>query len=128
MNTHKKILNVVKKANANQKSLSNNDIIFILEALKKTSKNKTYINTLLFLNRTLNPEVNEKLKSLTKREKQILHLIGIGKDNNTIANELELSTSTIETHRKNIRKKLGLVGNGKLLEYAILSNTKLNLL
>jgi len=121
-------MKVEKKVNTKQKILSNNEIISILDALKKTSKNKTYINNLLFLNRTLNPEINEKLKILTKREKQILHLIGIGKNNNTIASELDLSISTIETHRKNIRKKLGLVGNGKLLEYAILCNTKLNLL
>ncbi|VAV85736.1 hypothetical protein MNBD_BACTEROID02-34 [hydrothermal vent metagenome] len=52
--------------------------------------------------------------------------MGNGNESKTIAIQLELSTSTIETHRKNIRKKLGLVGNGKLLEYAILNNLQQN--
>lgn len=122
MSNLKKVLGIVKKASANRKPLSNKSIIFILDALKNTSNHKTYKKTFLYLNTTLNTKVNEKFNFLTNREKQILHLIGIGKDNNTIANELELSTSTIETHRKNIRKKLNLIGKGKLIEFAILNN------
>lgn len=47
---------------------------------------------------------------VTKREKQILNLVYQGKSNKEIADELQKSIRTIETHRFNIMKKLS-VGN-----------------
>lgn len=47
---------------------------------------------------------------ITKREKQILQLVYEGHSNKEIADELSKSIRTIETHRFNIMKKLG-VGN-----------------
>lgn len=47
---------------------------------------------------------------LTKRERQILHMIYNGFSNKAIADELQKSVRTVETHRFNIMKKLG-VGN-----------------
>jgi two-component system, NarL family, nitrate/nitrite response regulator NarL len=47
-----------------------------------------------------------KLKQLTPREKEILRLIVQGKMNKEISSELFLSIFTIETHRKNIQRKL----------------------
>ncbi|SMD36995.1 two component transcriptional regulator, LuxR family [Reichenbachiella faecimaris] len=47
---------------------------------------------------------------ITKREKQILQLVYEGHSNKEIADELGKSIRTIETHRFNIMKKLG-VGN-----------------
>lgn len=44
--------------------------------------------------------------SLTMREKEILKLICLGKNNREISERLFLSHHTIETHRKNIRRKL----------------------
>lgn len=43
---------------------------------------------------------------LTKREKEILNLLAEGKMNREIAEELELSVRTVETHRASIFKKL----------------------
>ena len=50
---------------------------------------------------------------------EIFFLLGKGKTTKMIANEINLSFSTVETHRKNIRKKLNLIGYNEL---AILSN------
>lgn len=47
---------------------------------------------------------------ITKREKQILQLVYAGRSNKEIADELQKSIRTVETHRFNIMKKLG-VGN-----------------
>ena len=44
----------------------------------------------------------EKFK-LSRREVQIIKLIKEGKQNKEIADELNLSVQTIETHRKNIQ-------------------------
>ena len=40
----------------------------------------------------------------------------------TISEILQIKLSTVETHRKNIRRKLKIKGKGKLYEYAIISN------
>ncbi len=45
---------------------------------------------------------------LTKREKEILHLLYEGVNNKEIAKQLGKSIRTIETHRFNIMKKLGV--------------------
>jgi two-component system, NarL family, response regulator DegU len=45
---------------------------------------------------------------LTKREKEILRLVTAGKHNKEIADSINKSVRTIETHRFNIMKKLGV--------------------
>lgn len=77
-------------------------------------------NALHQLNSTLDPESISHIGSLTKREREIFMLIGNRQTTIEIASQLTLSTSTVETHRKNIRRKLKLKGKGKLFEYAFL--------
>lgn len=57
--------------------------------------------------------------TLTRREAQILHLIGSGHKNGDIANNLKLSVKTVESHRENIKRKLGLQSAGQLVQHAI---------
>ena len=56
---------------------------------------------------------------LTKREKEILQLIVKGRTSIEMANQLKLSKYTIDTHRKNIHKKLGIKSNTGLVNYAL---------
>jgi DNA-directed RNA polymerase specialized sigma subunit len=49
---------------------------------------------------------SEVFESLTKREKEILQYVARGKNTPEIANLVHLSDKTVNTHRKNIRKKL----------------------
>jgi len=63
--------------------------------------------------------VNENTIPLTRREKEILQLIVKGRTTLEIADELKLSKFTIDTHRKNIHKKLGIKSNAGLVNYAI---------
>ncbi|WP_299530507.1 response regulator transcription factor [Ulvibacterium sp.] len=53
---------------------------------------------------------NKDLK-LTRRERQILTLLSEGKTSQQMAQELNLSRFTVDTHRKNIHKKLGIKSN-----------------
>jgi DNA-binding NarL/FixJ family response regulator len=55
---------------------------------------------------------------LTDRELHVLHLLGAGMSTREIAAELSLSFKTIETHRENIKRKLGLCGAAELIHYA----------
>ena len=56
---------------------------------------------------------------LTPREREILQLIAEGRSNKEIANLLNVSVYTIETHRSNIMKKLHLRGVPDLTLYAV---------
>jgi len=56
---------------------------------------------------------------LTPRERSIVRLLAEGKSNKDTALALELSLSTIETHRKNIFAKLAIHCTADLVRYAI---------
>ena len=57
--------------------------------------------------------------TLTRREKQILKLAAEGNSNKLIADFLFLSVKTVEKHRSNLMKKLGLHNASALTAYAI---------
>ena len=50
------------------------------------------------------------LRSLTDREIDVLRLVGQGRDNAQVAQELALSVRTVERHLTSIYAKLGLTG------------------
>lgn len=56
---------------------------------------------------------------LTPREREILQLIAEGKSNKDIANLLDLSVYTVESHRANLMEKLNLHGLPELILYAV---------
>ncbi len=60
---------------------------------------------------------------LTPSEKKIIDLIALDKSSKEIAEELFVSVKTIENHRSNICKKLGITGNSALLKYALKNKT-----
>jgi len=59
------------------------------------------------------------LADLTATEIRILKLIAGNKTSKEIANDLCISYKTVENHRTNIAKKLGLSGSNALLRFAI---------
>jgi DNA-binding NarL/FixJ family response regulator len=56
---------------------------------------------------------------LSAREQQVLRHIANGESNKRIALELALSVRTVETHRLNIKRKLGIEGQAELIKYAV---------
>jgi two-component system response regulator NreC len=56
---------------------------------------------------------------LTGREREILQLLAEGKSNKDVANMLNLSLYTVETHRAHILQKLGLHTVPDLILYAV---------
>lgn len=57
---------------------------------------------------------------LTPRQQEIVRMIGRGLSTEEIAAELGLSAHTVNFHRKNIRRKLGLENDWEMSRYAIL--------
>ena len=59
------------------------------------------------------------IDNLSDREMHVFQLIGSGLGTKKIAHSLNLSVKTIEAHRENIKRKLGLNSGGQLIEHAI---------
>jgi DNA-binding NarL/FixJ family response regulator len=66
-----------------------------------------------------NNAVISPAEQLSNRELEVFELIGHGKMTSEIAKLLRLSVKTIETHRANIKAKLGLTSSGELTRSAI---------
>ena len=56
---------------------------------------------------------------LSNREKEILNLIANGKTSKEIADILFIAKTTVDTHRKNMIRKLDLSSGNELVKYAI---------
>jgi DNA-binding NarL/FixJ family response regulator len=63
--------------------------------------------------------VTDPRDTLSAREHDILAMIGRGMANKQIAAEAGLSVRTVETHRLNIKRKLGIEGQAELIRYAV---------
>jgi len=56
---------------------------------------------------------------LSARESEILRCLADGMASKQVAEALGMSVRTVETHRQNIRRKLGLAGQAELIKYAV---------
>lgn len=65
---------------------------------------------------------NDAELDLTLREKEILANWLTSKDCNELAQNLNISNSTVRTHMKNIRQKLGAISHIQLMSYACREN------
>ncbi|MFT6674056.1 MAG: two-component system NarL family response regulator [Sulfitobacter sp.] len=65
------------------------------------------------------PKEGEIRETLTEREQTILLQLAAGKSNKQVAAALDISVRTVETHRKNIKRKLGISSTAGLTRYAL---------
>lgn len=68
---------------------------------------------------TCSPKI-QPVVTLTKREVQILNLIANEMNSLEIASHLYISEETVKTHRKNIRKKMGVRNVAGMVTYGII--------
>lgn len=66
-----------------------------------------------------NPKPFEGPANLTDREAEVLRLVAWGYSNKDIANQLELSVKTVEVHKTNAMKKLGMNSRIDIVKYAV---------
>jgi DNA-binding NarL/FixJ family response regulator len=64
-------------------------------------------------------ETSEAREALTGREQTVLLQLAKGRSNKEVAAVLEISVRTVETHRKNIKRKLGISSTAGLTRYAM---------
>jgi DNA-binding NarL/FixJ family response regulator len=65
-------------------------------------------------------KVNQPAATLSERETAVLRLIASGYSNKEIAARLSLSVKTVEAHKANAMRKLGLTGRIGIVKYAVL--------
>jgi DNA-binding NarL/FixJ family response regulator len=66
------------------------------------------------------PQVStDELSVLSDREREVLQLVAEGKSNKEVAQLLNLSVSTVESHRKHIMEKLDLHNTAAMVRFAV---------
>ena len=86
-------------------------------AIDTVMQGQTYLCTGAKVSMT--PKAGAPKDALTGREQTILLQLAQGKSNKQVAGELNISVRTVETHRKNIKRKLGISSTAGLTRYAL---------
>jgi DNA-binding NarL/FixJ family response regulator len=95
-----------------------------LRALRKVAAGEVYVSAavnarlLEQIARSRGRQGASGLDTLTARERDVLRRTGQGRTTREIAQALDMSEKTVDSHRRNIREKLGLHSSGELLRYA----------
>lgn len=90
----------------------------IVSAIETVAGGGTYFSSGVF-DALMGERAEEGTDPLTPRERDILGLIVAGRSNKEIAETLGITSATSETHRKNLKKKLGIATTAGLIRYAL---------
>jgi DNA-binding NarL/FixJ family response regulator len=113
------------RAGAAGYALKQSSSIELMNAIRAVASGRPYLDPelnrgvmhLLVLGRTL-----KKPSDLTPRETEVLQLTAWGHSNKEIASRLTLSVKTVEVHKTNAMRKLGMGSRLQLVRYALLRN------
>jgi DNA-binding NarL/FixJ family response regulator len=103
----------------------------IVDAINTVAEGEQYFSSTIkdkifniFTNNTHNQimNVDEIISSITTRELEILNLISQEKSGKDISEMLDISVNTVETHRKNLMKKLNVKSSVGLVIFAAKHN------
>jgi len=98
----------------------------LLQAIRATAVRGQYLDSALTARVTAGFLAKSGRKALatgvsvSERESEVLRLIAAGYSNKEIAAQLELSVKTVEVHKANAARKLGLKGRIDIVKYALL--------
>ncbi|WP_417800695.1 response regulator [Tenacibaculum sp.] len=105
--------------------LKNSGIKMLSKAITSIVKGNTFFDPNVALN-FMNDYIHENITVgkpekiiLSNREKEILQLIANGSTSKEIAETLFIAKTTVDTHRKNMIRKLNLSSGNELIKYAI---------
>ncbi|MGR9153595.1 two-component system response regulator MctR (plasmid) [Rhizobium leguminosarum] len=90
----------------------------IVSAIETVAGGGTYFSSGVF-DALMGERAEEESDPLTPRERDILGLIVAGRSNKEIADVLGITSATTETHRKNLKRKLGITTTAGLIRYAL---------
>ena len=97
----------------------------LMQAMREVRKGGRYLSPPLS-QRALDDNVKkardasvDPYETLTTRERELLHLVVDGHSSSEIAGRMSISQRTVETHRTNVNRKLGLRTQTDLIRYAL---------
>lgn len=92
------------------------------EAIRSVARGELYLGPKVprtILSRLAAGTRDDPYNKLTSRERQVLQLIAEGKTNRQVAEVLELSVKTVDTHRAHLMRRLGIHDQTTLVKYAL---------
>ena len=107
--------------------LKDSNLEDLSSAIKTILEGKPYYSSdvsAIMINSLMNKDKkkdNSELDNLTDREVEIINLITEGLKSSEIADQLKLSTRTIEVHRRNLMKKLDVKNTAELVSFVLKS-------
>ena len=114
----------VLKAGAKAHISLNSEIDDLIVAIRRAAVGACYLceNSVHELTRDVGVPLSGSVaikRELGRREAQVLRLVAVGRTSKEIARNLDISPSTVEVHRRNIMRKLGLHKAADLTRFAI---------
>lgn len=113
------------KAGVSGYVLKNSDMADIIQAIRQVIDGRRYMSPPL-TERAISSYIERahetplgSYETLTSRERDVLQLSAEGLGNKEIAERLFISPRTVETHKSNLMKKLGLHSQTDLIRYAL---------
>lgn len=98
----------------------------LIQAVSEVARGKSFFSPAIarvmlddHVRKPAESSVSDRYESLSQREREIFQLIAEAKTNKEMAALLNVSVSTIETHRARIMDKLGLHSAAEIVLYAV---------
>jgi two-component system response regulator NreC len=98
----------------------------VIQAIRTVSQGRSFLTRKIarilqedYVTRLQQRGLEDRYDLLSDREREILQMIAEGRSNKEVANLLNISLSTVETHRGHILQKLNMHGVPELILYAV---------
>jgi len=125
MHSHKRFVEEMLRAGASGYLVKDCDIEELVSAIRAVMVNQVYLSP-----RVAAPIIEDYVSTspaagtsapsvLTPREREVLQLLAEGKRTKDVASTLHVSVKTVETHRRQIMRKLDIHSLAELVKYAL---------
>ena len=119
MHDNLEVVRQVMRAGARGYVLKDAPASELVEAIDAVLAGRPFYSAQLAMRMAEQAVMPTPVEALTPRERDILDGIAKGYANKRIADELGLSVRTVESHRLNLKRKLGIEGQADLVKYAV---------
>ena len=111
----------ILRAGARGYLLKDSDDEDLLRAIRSVSRGEAFLSPAISdaVLTDYRKHVSNPVDLLTGREREVLTMIAEGKTNKEIANSLQLSVYTVESHRGSVMEKLNLHNTGDMVRFAL---------
>ena len=92
----------------------------LLKAIRAAARGEQYLDSRLAAPMRTAPGQGGRSPGITERETEVLRLVARGHSNKEIAASLGVSVKTVEVHKANAMRKLGLQGRIDVVKYGVL--------